>query len=143
MKALCLHNTSDELPDEQRGRFGWIDEHFDLTVGKAYDVLAMGVFETVLQVLVRDETGAPCFCPAALFEIEEQPFPQGWRFALRDGVRLAGRRSWTQWVAVWGYAEITSDERHMNDLGERVPKALEVFEREYLKASSSEEESAG
>lgn len=140
MKAVCVYNSSRDLPKEQRGRLIAIDEHFDLTIGRPYVVLAMGVWENLLQVLVRDDAGSPCFCHAALFDIEAQPLPENWLFAYRDGIRLTGRAAWSHWSAVWGYSELVLDERHMNNLGERFAGALDVFEAEYIRASSEDRE---
>lgn len=143
MKAVCVHKVSTELADHQQGRFAKVESRYDLTLGKAYLVLGMGVWETVLQVLVRDDFGTPCFCPAALFEIEEQPFPSDWHFALEDGIRLSGVAAWTHWIAVWGYKELVVNRSHGSDLGERNPEALAVFEAEYLKAGGEPDRPEG
>jgi hypothetical protein len=140
MRALCRFIDSASLADHQRGRFASIVEQYDLSVGELYAVLGMGIWETVLQVLVRNDWGLPVWCPAALFEIEDQPLPDHWRFALRSDVQASGRDLWTRWVAQWGYPELIVDERHSDALMERDAAALEIFSREIERFGASEAE---
>jgi hypothetical protein len=132
MIAVCRYARSGSLADHQRGRFVAVDEAFNLTVDRTYLVVGMGIWETVLQVLVKDDTGLPAWCPAALFDIGDRPLPPAWRFALRDGARCSGTDLWTRWVAHWGYDQLVSDERHSDALMERDAEALAVFASEYV-----------
>jgi hypothetical protein len=131
MIAVCRHTRSGLLADHQRGRFVALDEAFALTVDRKYVVVGMGIWETVLQVLTKDDNGLPAWCPAALFDIDDQAMPPSWRFALRSGAHCSGTDLWTRWVAHWGYEQLVSDERHSDALMERDAEALVIFESEY------------
>ncbi|MDZ4673383.1 MAG: hypothetical protein SGI84_02950 [Gemmatimonadota bacterium] len=134
MIAICLHNRSSSLADHQRGRLARIDEKYDLTIGQKYIVVGMGIFENILWFLVRDDTGAPNFCRAALFECTEQIVPVGWHFSLRSGILASGNEIWANpCVAMWGYDTLVHDLSHAAGLGEREPEALEIFLREVVR----------
>ena len=130
MIAVCAGVRTSELADHQRGRFAGIDQTYALTAGEAYVVLAVGIWETILQVLVRDDDGLPIWCPAGLFDIETQQMPAHWEFSLDEGVGASGPDLWTRWVARWGYPEVVRDPAHSDALMERDPHALEIFARE-------------
>jgi hypothetical protein len=134
--AICQHVRSGSLADHQRGRFHDLDEEFNLTVSRSYVVVGMGIWETVLQVLVKDDRGLPAWCPAALFDLDDQPLPVGWRFVLRDGVRCSGPALFTRWVAHWGYEQLVSEEGHTDALMEREIQALGVFESEHARRAA-------
>ena len=127
MTAACRATRTSDLADHQRGRFSDLDEEFPVTSGRTYEVVGVGVWETTLEVLIRDDDGQPSWCPAGLFDISDQPMPDGWRFALRDGVSLSGRDLWTQWVVVCGYSTLVTDPTHSDRLMERDPAALRTF----------------
>ncbi len=130
MIALCRFSTSSSLADHQRGRFAQFDEHFRLTPGRTYSVAGLGIWETVLQVLVRDDSHLPLWCQAGLFDIDPQPIPSDWCFGLYPAVSASGSDLWTQWVALWGYESLVSDPSHNDRLMDRDPVALEIFHRE-------------
>lgn len=136
MIAICQHTRSGSLADHQRGRFQDLDEQFNLTIGRSYIVVGMGIWETVLQLLVKDDRGLPAWCPAALFELNDQSLPADWRFVFRDGIRCSGSELFTRWVAQWGYEQLVSDEGHANALMEREPQALEIFQSEHARLAS-------
>jgi hypothetical protein len=138
MIATCKFSRSSELSDHQRGRFAGFDEEFAVTVGLDYIVLGVGIWETVLQVLVRDDDGLPSWCPAGLFALPVQPIPGGWMCGLGDRISAAGADLWTRWVVKLGYAELVVDERHSDLLMERDPEALAVFERAWRHLAEQE-----
>lgn len=137
MIAVCRHNRTVALSDHQRGRFTGLDEEHYLTIGDGYLVLGMGIFETVLYFLVRDDTGDPSFSPAAMFEGEERELPADWWFSLRDGISASGTDLWNRCVAMWGYEALVNDTSHSSSLGERDIDALEIFAGEYAKVSGA------
>lgn len=134
MRAKCISNVSGSLADHQRGRSPDREMRYDLTVGKEYVVVAMALWESVLDVLVRDDWGGPLWCPAGLFDLDAQPLPADWNFRLHDGLRLSGREAWGRCMAMWGYREIIANEHHSDELQDRDAEALAIFETEYLKA---------
>ena len=142
MKALCRFNDAASLADHQQGRFGSVPAHYDITIGRDYVVVSMGIWETVLQILIRSDLGLPTWCPAALFEIVQQPIPDHWHFTLRDGAQHSGRDLWTRWVAQWGYEELIVQEDHSDSLIERHPDALAIFNLEVAHADAAEQDLA-
>ena len=130
MIAVCKCFRSRSLANHQRGRFANVDESFALTVDESYVVLGIGIWETVLHVLVQDDNGLPAWCPAALFEMTPQKIPDGWLLGTCDGIKAPGAELWTRWVMKTGYPELVESERHSDLLLERDPDALAIFERE-------------
>jgi hypothetical protein len=137
MIGTCRFSRSSQLADHQRGRFADFDQAYAVHVGSDYVIVGGGVWETVLHVLVRDDDGQPSWCPAGLFTIPPQPFPSGWLFGLRDGISASGVDLWTRWVVTWGYAELVTDKRHSDQLMERHPAALAVFDREWRRLAEA------
>lgn len=130
MIATCKLQRSSQLPDHQRGRFADLDQEYPVTPGRSYTVAGVGVWETILQILVQDDDGLPSWCPAGLFSLDPQPLPAGWLCALGDGISASGTDLWTRWVVRCGYSELVINERHNLLLMERDPRALAVFKRE-------------
>ena len=135
MIAVCRFSRSRHLTDHQRGRFGDFDQEYAVTPGREYVVTGIGVWETVLQVLVQDDDQLPSWCPAGLFEIEMQPIPDGWFLGLCDGIATSGTDLWTHWVFKCGYAELVENERHSDLLLERDPDAVAIFQQEFRRLS--------
>ncbi len=135
MRADCVSNRSVDLSDDQRGRFKNEDIDYPVTVDQSYPILGMGIWETSLMVLIRDDNGAPLWVPAGLFAIPVQEFPSHWQFSTRDGLHLSGREAWNHWTCQWGYPELVSNPRHSDALMERDPDALGQFEEEYRLAT--------
>jgi len=134
MIATCIHRETLEIPEQHRGPLASKNHVYDVTVGKRYHVLAMGIWETMFMLLIRDDLGRRSGLPAALFDIDGQPVPEEWYFGLRDGIRLSMPQALTHWVAVWGYHEFVEDPRHISELMDLKPEAIEIFRREYRKA---------
>jgi hypothetical protein len=130
LKARCTGTSGADL-DSEPGRYFHTDRtQFHVDVGEVYDVFAIGMWETVLLALVRDNTGNPNWLPVALFEIGLSPLPTAWEFALLDPVAASGGESANRWVALWGYPELARNPAHSDSLIERDPDALRVFERQ-------------
>jgi hypothetical protein len=136
--ARCVHNTGSALGHPARGHFYTVETIFHLELAKEYVVLGLGIFETVLLALVRDETGRPSWLPIGLFEFEGTALPADWEFTVVDGVAASGGVASDRWVARWGYAELVGKAPLSDALIEREPHALEIFEREIQKHSRKE-----
>jgi hypothetical protein len=130
MIARCIRNTGASLGTPTRGHLYSDETMFDLEIGARYVVLGLGIWETVLVALVRDETGKPNWLPVGLFEFETMGLPDGWEFSLRDGLGASGGETLNRWIAMWGYPELARNPAHSNDLIERDPAALEISFRE-------------
>jgi hypothetical protein len=101
----------------------------------------MGIFESALCFLVRDDTGAPSFSPAGMFDCAGQIIPLDWYFSLREGVHASGRRLWTTpCIALWGYNELITDLSHVDLLADRESQALQIFHREVMRRVVDESE---
>lgn len=130
MLANCVSRQFSDLADHQQGRHRRTTGSYDITVGLAYNVAGMGIWENVLHFLVRNDQGIPEFIPAGLFDCPSQPLPGSWRFALRPGIAAEGSELWeSPCAAIWGYEELVSDPIHAEALGERSRAALGAFER--------------
>jgi hypothetical protein len=103
---------------------------FHVEVGTVYLVFGVGIWETVLLVLVRDDTGEPSWLPAGLFDISPSRVPDDWEFVVIDGIAASGADASNRWVAMWGYSELVRDREHSDGLIKRDPEALRVFEDE-------------
>lgn len=131
MRATCRFDHSGSMAEPQRGRFPDTSWAGVVSVGTEYQVLGVGMWETVLQVLFRSDHGLPTWAPAALFDIAEQDFPAHWKFSLRDGIDRAERELWTRWIFMCGYPELVDNPAHSDLLQERDRAALQIFAAEY------------
>ena len=138
MRARCIFNSGAQLGKPTRGTFYSDRSIFQLTIGKRYPVLGLGLFETVMLALVCDETGQPNWLPVGLFQFERRALPEDWEFALLDGVAASGGDPENRWLARWGYPELVRNDRHSDALIERDPAALSIFFRELEKLASGE-----
>lgn len=130
MIGRCVGSTGASLGAPVRGDFYTADTVFHLRVGADYLVLGMGLFETVLLVLVCDDTGLPNWLPIGLFEFGVATMPAEWEFAVLDGRAASGGEGSNPWAARWGYSELVQDSGHSDGLINRDPAALDVFSRE-------------
>lgn len=129
MVARCVINTGLGLGTPARGSFYSTETSFDLVIGQSYPIAAMGIFDEVLIVLVRDDSGMPNWLPSGLFDLRGIT-PSHWEFALIDGAAASGAGSPRGWIARWGYPEIVDGDQHINALIDREPVALRRFRAE-------------
>lgn len=133
--ARCIGRTGADL-NVSRSRYFHTDRtNFDVTVDETYAVSGMGIWETVLLVLIKDDSGKPNWLPVGLFDFVTTALPQDWEFVLINGQGAPGGDASNSWVAMWGYHELVIDRRHSDALIERIPAALEVFHRQGGSAS--------
>jgi len=133
MVGRCVKATGASLGVPERGNFYGPKTVFNIEVNREYRILGMGIFDTVLLVLVCDESRKPNWLPIGLFEFDSWQLPASWEFSLLDGVAASGGASSDRWVARWGYAELVQNAHHSDALIERDPEALKVFFRELRK----------
>jgi hypothetical protein len=124
MEGTCRANSASTLADKTNGLFFTEATNFPLRVGAIYKILGIALINHGLGFLVRADTGLPTWLPAALFSLEDQPLPPGWKFATLD---VDDRRN--QPEAIWGYAELVDSEEHFDGLMNRDPAALDIFDR--------------
>lgn len=126
----CRHTSGSELGKPERGHFYALGTKFQLRRGVEYPALGIGIWETTLVVLVRDETRLPNWLPTGLFEIELDGLPSSWEFRVYDGRAASGGDALNRWVAIWSYRRLVRDETHRDGLIERDPEALRLFAAE-------------
>jgi hypothetical protein len=135
--ATCVYTTGSQLKHPARGSFYTERSAFPLVLGKKYPILGMGLFEGALIVLANDETG-PNWLPIGLFDISPQAIPRDWQFVLLDGLEASGGKGMTTaWEARWGYYELVHDPGHFENLINREPDALRIFQARLEKLSKS------
>ncbi len=119
MLLTCNSDQASTLGELQLGRGTRADATFPISIGKAYEVAGMVLWETMLWLLVRDDDGDPLNAPAGLFERVPASLPEGWKFKVGEGATLSGSALWEgPLVAVWGYAELVENRDHLGDLFE-------------------------
>ena len=130
IEARCIGNTGAHLGPRTDRVFHTDRTSYNIRVGSVYRVVGMGIWDTALMVLIRDDTDKPSWKPIGLFEIEPSTFPRNWQFSLIDGIAASGGDASNRWVAMWGYKELIADPKHSDALIERDPHALEIFNRQ-------------
>jgi hypothetical protein len=136
MIARCVRNSGKSLGSPERGHFYTVDTVFFISTEAEYPILGLGIFESVLLALVKDDTDKPRWLPVGLFEFDFQKIPTDWEFALHDGRAASGGDASDRWVARWGYPELVRDESHSDGLIEGDVHALETFTREVMKRTN-------
>jgi len=131
MIARCVRQS---LGTPERGYYYTAKTVFHVQIGKNYLVLGMSLWETVLTVLVCDESGRPRWNPIGLFEFDDQKLPDDWEFSLLDGIAASGGDALNRRLAMWGYKELVRNPLHSDELIERDPTALEIFFNELARA---------
>jgi hypothetical protein len=135
--ARCIGSTGADL-GPARDRYFHVDRtKFDTTIGAPYQVFGMGIYETVLMVLIRNDYGKPSWLPIGLFDFEISTLPSDWEFRLIDGIAASGGDALGHWVAVWGYSELVRNPAHSDALLERDPEALSIFDLQVQRQSET------
>jgi len=139
MKARCISNQTSALAPSQLGRSDPSDYAAPITIGHDYTVLGMSILNNALKYLIRDDTGDPFFASAGHFECATSALPEGWSFALRDGISAVGREVWSKpCSAVWGYDALVSDPSHAGALEEGEQGAFSIFFAQWQAAQQSD-----
>jgi hypothetical protein len=79
----CIYSRGDELGENERGHFYSKSTVFDVQVGGTCVALGMGIFETILLLLISDDTSRPNWLPIGLFDLQSSALPCGAEFKLR------------------------------------------------------------
>jgi hypothetical protein len=127
MKARCIKTTGRELGQPRHGSFYSQESLFSLTLDAHYPILGLGLFDSYLLVLLKDDTDKPNWLPAGLFEWIPQPLPSDWKFAIVDAQAASGGERTNRWIARWGYPELIENPNHSNLLIERDETAMQIF----------------
>jgi hypothetical protein len=130
IEARCAGSTGADLGGSTSRFFHTDRTDFHVHVGTIYYGLGMGIWETVVMILVRDDTGGPSWLPVGLFDINASSLPEDWEFVVLDGIAASGGDASNRWVAMWGYPELVRNRAHSDGLIDRDPQALAVFDRE-------------
>ena len=130
IEARCVGGIGADLGVSSSRFFHTDRTIFHVQVGTVYHGLGMGIWETVLMILVRDDTGGPSWLPVGLFDISASHLPEDWEFVILDRIAASGGDASNRWVAMWGYPELVRNRGHSDGLIERDPKALGIFNQE-------------
>ena len=133
MIARCVRHTGASMGEPERGHYYTAETVFHVNIGSEYLVMGMSLWETILTVLVCDETGRPRWHPIGLFEFDSQRLPDDWEFRLLDGIAASGGDALDRRVAIWGYTQLVRDLEHSDRLIMQDPSALQVFFEELAK----------
>jgi hypothetical protein len=144
MTAIALHESGATTGPVERGLHFSPRTQFQLTRGKAYPVMGLGIFFGSLEVLVRDDYEFPAWHAAGLFAISAGPLPDDWKFVLWDGVAASYGNPKREWAAMWGYDALVADTSHSDGLLEYHVEPLRIFFREWeLRRTALDEGTAG
>ncbi len=130
IEVRCVGRTGADLGVPTSRYFHTDRTDFHVKVGSVYYALGMGIWQTVLMVLVRDDTLRPSWLPVGLFEMSSSRLPEDWEFVILDRLAASGGEASNRWVAVWGYPELVRNRAHSDGLIERDPEALSIFDHE-------------
>ena len=107
---------------------------FHVSIGKSYPVFAMALWQSVIIILLLDDTGKPNWYSIEIFSIVDPKLSDDWYFSTTiandHGVQ-----------AIWGYEHMTSNPKHYEAVIERDPEALRVFDEQRRRDSATEESS--
>jgi hypothetical protein len=92
MLARCVFSQGSELGAPVRGGMWSEASVFSgvVTPEREYHVQGMGLFNSVLLLLIQGDEGRPDWLPAALFSVELENVPADWQFALVDAGAAGG-----------------------------------------------------
>ena len=133
MRVKCEINNGRYLSGKYFAAFRAESERtlYHVSIGKEYWVFAMAVFQSVLILLLIDDTNKPNWYGIELFSVTDSQVPTNWLFSTSiandHGVE-----------AIWGYERLISDPEHYGALIERDPSALEVFAEEKLRVADAD-----
>ena len=91
-----------------------------VSIGKMYQVFAMGLWKSSIELLLFGDIQLPFWYPAQLFSVTDPRMPEDWVFAINlqnDGGMQANG----------GYEKVVFDHLHNDALMEREPDAIEAF----------------
>jgi hypothetical protein len=130
MRVICKLNTGKALrqktlPSTYFAAFRGESEEtvFHVSIGKEYPVFAIALWQSVIILLLWDETHKPNWYSIELFSVADERLPEDWFFSnsVANGHGVE---------AIWGYARLISDPQHYEALIERDRHALEIFDQE-------------
>jgi hypothetical protein len=129
MQVRCEANIGSALKPEYLSLGYTVESRFDLSVGNAYLILAMMLWNSQLMILLKDDSGQPNWHPLELFSVIDHHLSDEWFFSTQVGVDHGVQ-------ALWGYECLVKDKEHYERVLEREPSALDKFHREYHRLSS-------
>jgi hypothetical protein len=131
MQVMCNANHATALPPKYFVAFGGNSHEsiFHVSVGTEYLVFGMAAYNGVIVFLVLDDTHKPNWYPIEFFSVTDPKLPADWLFS-RNVANEHGID------AIWGYKNLITDPKHYEDLIEREPEALKIFEKQRLDVST-------
>jgi hypothetical protein len=133
MRVICRANNARALPPKHFVAFRGESERtiYHVSVAAEYFVFAMALYNSVMILLLVDDTGKPNWYPIEFFSFNQPKLPTDWFFST-DVANEHGVG------AIWGYQHLVSDPEHYERLIERDPDALRIFGQEQRKAQAND-----
>ena len=132
MRVICRANNSKALTPKYFAALSASEQTiYHVSVAAEYFVFAMALYNSVMILLLVDDTGKPNWYPIEFFSFNQPKLPADWFFSM-DVANEHGVG------AIWGYQHLVSDPEHYERLIEREPDALRIFEQEQRKAQAND-----
>jgi len=123
MKVLCLYNTGENLSKKFLDNGYQKELEMNLVVHKEYIVYGMSIFkENICKYLLVDKYNKSFWYPDEIFQISDHKLSSYWYYKKKEPNEYF---KW-DWYT-WGYYELVNYDQHHDDLIERIPEALEIF----------------
>lgn len=130
MRVICNSDSGRSLSKGLLALGYTPQSNFTVSIGREYRVYAMSLWQGVIFVLLKDDTGLPNWFPIPLFTVTDSRLPENWLFSSHNGDESRLR-------ALWGYDKLVTDVAHYDLLIERDPEALKIFYEEERRWVSS------
>lgn len=129
MKVKAIGASGRDLSKRSLGisPYHHMEEEFQLNIGDTYVVYGISMFLETIQYLTFDKWGnAPFWHPAELFEIVDNRLPPEWYYEFYG---YNDKSTDLLLNALWGYKELVLDADHYDQLIEREPDAMSIFDQ--------------
>ncbi|PEK43376.1 hypothetical protein COF80_30575 [Bacillus toyonensis] len=122
MKVMCIKNSGDTFSEVLLDQGYNRDSIINLETDKEYVVYGISSLNGALDYLILGENeNLPSWYPAELFEVSNPLQPLEWYFADHKHSKA------TTIQYIWGYKELTLNDRHALCLIERENKDIAIF----------------
>lgn len=124
--ATCITNRGADLVNPARDHFYTPTTTFTLTAGQRYPIVGLGMFGSILVVLVVDDSRSPNWVPPGVLDLSRFAIPRTWAANVVDRAGATGG-SCSNWVFLMGPPAMGPDATTVDLLTDRDDDALEQF----------------
>lgn len=122
MKVRCIYDTGASLSQKFLDNGYHKELEMNLELNKEYLIYGISFYNDICEYLISDKYNKIFWFPDEIFHVSENSISSLWYFKKLEK---------TEWLTsnwyIWGYYELANYEKHLEDLIERVPEALEIF----------------